>query len=78
MVPVIFVIKSVAVILVLVVVPVEIKVARPIEPDVLLIVATPVSDELQKTSSVTSSSVPGLNIAVALYCSCVVVPREMT
>jgi hypothetical protein len=73
-VPVIFVTRSVAVMLV---VPTATALARPIVPDALLIVATPVLDELQKTNVVTLSSVPGVNISVAVNCSCVVVPIEM-
>jgi hypothetical protein len=63
--PVIFVTKSVAVMLV---VPDATALARPIVPDVLLIVATPGLDELQKTNVVTSSMVPGVNISVAVNC----------
>ena len=61
----IFVTKSVAVILV---VPAAMALARPIVPDVLLIVATPGLDELQKTKFVRSSTVPGVNISVAVNC----------
>jgi len=63
--PVIFVTKSVAVMLV---VPAATALARPIVPDVLLIVATPGLDELQKTNVVTSSTVPGVNVSVAVNC----------
>jgi hypothetical protein len=74
-VPVKFVIKSVAV---MVVVPAETRVARPFVPGKLLIAATPVSDEFQVTSVVRSSTVPGVNICVAVNCSSVVVLKEMT
>jgi hypothetical protein len=52
--------------------------ARPFVPNVLLIVATPALDEFQNTNVVTSNSVPGVNIALAVNCSCVVVLNEMT
>ncbi len=60
------------------VVPAASGIARPFVPDVLLIVATPVLDELQNTNVVTSNSVPGVNTALAVNCSCVVVLIEMT
>jgi hypothetical protein len=60
------------------VVPAATGIARPFVPDALLIVATPALDELQKTNVVRSSTVPGVNIAVAVNCSCVVVLMEMT
>ena len=65
MLPVIFVTKSVAVMLV---VPAATALARPIVPDALVIVATPGLDELQKTNVVMSSTVPGVNISVAVNC----------
>ncbi len=74
-VPEMFVIKSVAEMLV---VPVATAVARPCEPAVLLIVATSAFDELHKTNFVTSSVEPLANVSVAVNCCCVVVPKEMT
>jgi hypothetical protein len=71
--PEIFVTGSVATIWV---VPAATAVARPSEPALLLMVATPVCDELQFTDDTTFfSSVPSARVHVAV--NCVVVPREM-
>lgn len=61
MLPVIFVTKSVAIMLV---VPAATELARPL----VLIIATPGLDELQRTNDVTSSTVPGVNVSVAVNC----------
>ena len=72
-----FVTKSVAVMMVVPVVPVaRDETARPLVPAALLIVATAVSDDSQKTKVVTSSVVPSAKVSLAV--NCVVVPREMT
>ncbi len=51
---------------VIVVVPAEIEVARPLEPAALLTVATPVLDELQVTCAVRSCVVLSENVPVAV------------
>jgi len=51
-----------------VVVPVATEEASPSDPAALLIVATPVSDELQVTNDVTSGFVPSEKVAMAVYC----------
>ena len=53
---------------VIVVVPAPTEVARPFEPDVLLMVATPVSDEVQVTYAVRSCVVPSEKVPVAANC----------
>src|SRR5262245_53724151 len=53
---------------VIVVEPVPTAVASPLLPAVLLIVATPVADELQVTVVVTFWKVPSLNDPVAVNC----------
>ncbi len=60
---------------VIVVIPVENEVARPLEPDVLLIVATDGDDELQLARAVSICVVLSGNVAVAV--NCCVTPRVM-
>jgi hypothetical protein len=58
-----------------VVIPVENEVARPLEPDVLLIVATDGDDELQLARAVSTCVVLSGNVAVAV--NCCVAPKVM-
>jgi hypothetical protein len=60
---------------VIVVVPATDEVTNPLEPAVLLIVATPVSEELHVTEVVKSCVVPFEYVPVAM--SCLVVPGSM-
>lgn len=53
---------------VIVVVPCPTDVASPCVPDVLLMVATPGSDEFQVTNDVTSGALPSEYNAKAVYC----------
>lgn len=59
----------------IVVVPTPTDVASPLDPDVLLIVATPVFEELQVTEEVMSCVVLSENVPVAM--NCWVFPRAM-
>ena len=70
-----FVIKSVAVMVVL---PALTRVSKHCEPVAMLICATAGSDDSQKTNVVRSSSVPSANVSLAVNCCCDVVAREMT
>jgi len=60
---------------VMVVVPSAWDVASPFEPDVLLIVATPVSEEFQVTNDVRSCVMLPVNVPMAM--NCWVFPRAM-
>lgn len=56
---------------VMIVVPSALDVAAPLEPDVLLMVATPMSEEFQITSDVKSCLVLPVNVPVAVNCTVV-------
>lgn len=59
----------------IVVVPAATDVARPVDPDALLIVATEATDELHVTDAVTSFVLPSVYVPVAV--NCLVAPTAM-